>query len=243
LRNPRALAWDAAGRALYVADTGNAQLRRIAFDAGGAPLDVHTLFSADGASGAECDGGGLDAALPPGGFPGAPRAVAFDATRRALWLADGKVPQLAWFAVDAGAPQLQVVPLPQASGPAIGVAIVGDRVFAVDAAGALSAADAGASSAAPIATLALAPGAHAAAFGSDGEWLYLADDAARLWRIDPWADAPALEQPALAGDGIFGVDLDRAPPGLNRPTGLAYDGLAGVLLVSDGEENSVVMIQ
>jgi hypothetical protein len=108
----------------------------------------------------------------------------------------------------------------------------------------LTSADAAASGNARLAaTLALPAGAHATVLGSDGEWLYVADDGAHLWRVDPWSDAPAIEQPALAGDGAFGLALGRTPPGLNAVTGLAYDAQAGVLLVSDGAENSVVMIQ
>src|SRR5207253_29137 len=61
LREPRALAWDALKNDLYVADTGNASLRRLHFDDSGAPVDIHTVLGADGTSSADCDLGLYDA--------------------------------------------------------------------------------------------------------------------------------------------------------------------------------------
>lgn len=88
---------------------------------------------------------------------------------------------------------------------------------------------------------ALAVGGAVTALGSDGEWLYLADDGARAWRVDPYADA--LTTTALFGDGVRGVFPAGAPPGLNRVGGIAYDAVRGVLVVSDTAENVVVTVQ
>ncbi len=243
LRGPSALAFDPTGPDLYLADGGNATVRRIRFSADGAPPEIHALDGVDGTTSADCDGGLQDAGQPAPGALGVPAALAFDGARRILWVARADAPALIAIAVDGTS--ATPVPLPPASGPAVGLALIGARLFAVDAAGVPSqvALDAATPVASAGPALALPAGAQVTAFGTDGEWLYLADDTPQLWRVDPWAATLALEAAPLAGDGRRGVELQDTPPGLNRIGGLAYDPLRGALFLSDSIENAVMILQ
>jgi hypothetical protein len=165
-------------------------------------------------------------------------AFAFDPVTRRIWVAHASTPDLAFFDVDDPA-MPGAVALP--AGAALQLAIVDRTLFTVDAAGHLSAVDLTAS--APQAQSALdllnLGGAAVTALGTDGEWLYVADDSARVWRFDPLAGAATV----FLGDGARGLDLEATPPGLNRVGGFGYDGARGILFVSDSVENTVIAIQ
>ena len=164
-------------------------------------------------------------------------AFAFDPVARRIWVAHASSPDLAFF--DADNPTTAVaVALP--AGAAVQLAVVDRTLFAVDAAGHLSAVDLTATSPQAAAALDLSlMGAAVTAVGSDGEWLYVADDSARVWRFDPLAATATV----LLGDGSRGLYLEATPPGLNRVGGFGYDGARGVLFVSDSVENTVIAIQ
>jgi hypothetical protein len=134
------------------------------------------------------------------------------------------------------------VALPDGSQAAAELAVVDRSLFVVDAAGHLSAVDLTAQSpqAQPVMDLDL-QGASVTAIGTDGEWLYVADDSARVWRCDPLASPPTATQ--LLGDGHRGLYLGTTPPGLNRVGGFGYDGTRGVLFVADSVENTVIALQ
>jgi hypothetical protein len=238
LRSPRALAWDAQKSDLYVADTGNASLRRLHFDDAGAPVDIHTVLGPDGTTVGDCDLGQQDAGAPAPGFLGVPSLLAFDATRRMLWVADREAAALAGLPVDDASPRLQPLALPA---PSVGLAIAGPWLFSVDASGNLVRIDVSGQTPVAVAPLALALQGAATALGSDGEWLYLADDSPRLYRFDPWGSDAGLE--ILAGDGILGLSLAQSPVGLNQIGGIGYEPQHGLLFFADSVENSVVALQ
>lgn len=249
LRRPTAVAYDAARSALFVLDGGGTAVRRLQLDASGAATEIHTLFAPDANQGAVCaldaDGGVPASAAPGDGGVGAPgligsaASMAFDARRRVLWLTHADSPDLVLINVDdPSTPKL--VPLPGDAVAGGQLAILDSTLFVVGHGGQLSAIDLMATtptarSLAPLALL-----GQVTAVGGDGEWLYVADDSARVWRVDPLdlGAAPTL----LAGDGAHGVVVGSAP-GFNRIGGFAYDAVRGVLLVSDTVENVVLAIR
>lgn len=248
LRRPRAVAFDAAHTALFILDADGTSVRRAALGADGVPLEVHTLFAADGDDGTRwaADGGPLppadvgDGGVAPAGLLGTASAMVFDEARRALWLAHADSADLVMVDVDDDTSTPKLVALPDGATAGQRLAIVDATLFAVGTGGQLTGIDLLADSpvAAPLPALAL-PGAVTAA-GSDGEWLYVADDSARVWRVDPidLSAPPTL----LFGDGAHGLVLGDNP-GVNRVGGFAYDGARGILMVSDSVESSLVAIQ
>jgi hypothetical protein len=239
LRAPHAIAWDAMKSDLYVADTGNASLRRVHFDASGAATEIHTVLGADGATFADCDLGVLDAGAPAAGFLGVPSLLAFDDKRRVLWVAHADAPDVIAFSVDDASPQLSPLTFPGEA--LVGLAIIGKELYAVDLDGSLMSVDLDAASPSVTTLASLLPtSAQALALGSDGEWLYLADDRPMLTRIDPWA---GLAADAIAGDGILGLSLATQPVGLNRIGGIAYEAQLGLLFIADSAENSLIVLQ
>lgn len=250
VRQPLAVAFDAARSALWVLDRRGSAVRRLQLDGSGAPLEVHTLFGSDANDGARCvpiaDGGPpppdviTDGGLGPPGLLGTASSMVLDEVRRALWLAHADSADLVLVNLDVPSSTPKLVALPEGVGPGARLAIVDATLFAVGVNGGLGGIDLLAS--APVAvSLPTIPLAGAVtAVGSDGEWLYVADAGAEVWRVDPLSlsSPPAL----LLGDGAHGL-LIGDNPGVNRVGGFAYDGARGILMLSDTVENSVVAIQ
>src|SRR6185369_10262047 len=102
-------------------------------------------------------------------------------------------------------------------------------LWAIDPAGHLATVDLSVTPPVAKAAGALALMGAVTAAGTDGEWLYVADASARLWRIDPHDATPSAE--LLAGDGAHGVQTG-AVPGLNAVGGIAHDPDHGFLLLT-----------
>jgi hypothetical protein len=241
LRNPTQVAWDAKGAVLYVLDGDGTAVRNLSFDANGTPTEIHTLFADDTSDGPACgtDGGVQDGGMGAPGLLGSSSSMAFDATHRTLFLAHADAPDVLRLDLDGSSPQL--LPLPSGFAAGAQLAVVDATLWALDPNGRLAAIDLLGSAASEARAVSdLAPGGNVTAFGTDGEWLYVADDSSRVWRVDPHDAVPAVTP--LMGDGQHGLKVG-PQPGFNRVGGFGYDAARGVLLISDSAENSVVAIQ
>ncbi|MDB4965140.1 MAG: repeat containing protein [Myxococcales bacterium] len=249
LSRPTAVAYDAAKSVLYVLDASGTAVRHLQLDGDGTATEIHTLFAADSNDGTSCaaagDGGPAAPAAPVDGGVDAPgllgtaASMTFDARRRTLWLSHVDTPDLVVVNVDdPSTPKL--VALPSDAVPGGQLAVIDATLFVVGRAGQLSAIDLlAATPTARSLTPLMLPGPVTAA-GTDGEWLYVADESPRVWRVDPLdvAAAPTL----LVGDGAHGVVVG-SDPGVNQIGGFAYDAVRGVLLLADTVENVVLAIR
>jgi hypothetical protein len=209
VQKPHAVAWDASRSLLYVSDP----TRAVALDVNGTVTDELPVLA--GAS-----------------------SLAIDAVHGALWGSEANGATLVRVPFDASEPQeLVAVPPPFQVGSF--VVIVDGVLWAIDPAGRLATVDLSVTP--PVAQIAgaLSLGGAVTAAGTDGEWLYVADASARLWRIDPHDAMPSAE--LLAGDGAHGVQTGSVP-GLNAVGGIAYDPSYGFLLLTDTVENVVLSL-
>jgi hypothetical protein len=210
VQKPGALAWDASRGLLYVADP----MRAVALDTNGMVVDELPVLA--GAS-----------------------SLAIDAGHEALWAAEANGATLVRVPFDAARPQeLVAVPVPFQVGSF--VAIVDGMLWAIDPAGHLATVDLSVTPPVARNAGALALMGAVTAAGTDGEWLYVADASARLWRVDPHDAIPSAE--LLAGDGAHGVQIG-AVPGLNVVGGIAHDPDHGFLLLTDTAENTVLSLE
>ncbi|MCA1664042.1 MAG: hypothetical protein LC659_07220, partial [Myxococcales bacterium] len=218
-------------------------------DGSGAASAIHPLVGGDVNDGTACpqpgDGGvpsvddSTDGGVTTPGILGDASSLAFDAARRMLWIAHAGSADLVAVGVD-DSPTPRTLSLPAGAPPAVQLAVVDATLFAFGADGSLSTVDLLAATPRAVAQPPLMLSGLVTAVGSDGEWLYVADGGARVWRIDPLDLSAAPTQ--LLGDGAHGLVVGDQP-GVNEVAGIGYDGARGVLLVSDRVENSLLAVQ
>jgi hypothetical protein len=240
LGTPAQVAYDDQGSTLYVLDSDGMTLRRVQVQENNDTLTatgVDALFD----STVSTDCGSASATSTPGPL-GTMSSFAFDSIARRVWVAHTSTPDLAFFDADNPSTPTSVALPTSFQSPQL--AIIDRTLFVVDSSGHLAQIDLTQATpqAQPQMDLPLL-GALVTAVGSDGEWLYVADDSARVWRYDPLAPPTASPATLFLGDGTHGLFLGQTPPGLNRVGGFGYDAERGILFLSDSVENSMIAIQ